>query len=230
MNTPTLAVGQWRSLDAGKQRLLRLSALCSAAYFVTKAWQPFPGSVALKALSIAPLAALAFRSLRGPEQLLLGGALACSCLGDIFLDLRGDYFVQGLGSFLLAQLLYIALFARNWPRPLRLTRGRLTALAAVLLLSFGLTAWLWPGLGKLAAPVLFYIGALTAMVAAALLAGFKQRWIVWGALLFMLSDSLIGINKFKLAVPLRDHLVWATYYLGQCGIALGYLRERTQQD
>jgi hypothetical protein len=24
-------------------------------------------------------------------------------------------------------------------------------------------------------------------------------------------------------VPLHDYVVWSTYYLGQCGIALGYL-------
>ena len=39
----------------------------------------------------------------------------------------------------------------------------------------------------------------------------------------MISDSLLAIHKFKEPVPLRDYLVWTTYYLGQCGIALGYL-------
>jgi hypothetical protein len=44
-----------------------------------------------------------------------------------------------------------------------------------------------------------------------------------GAVLFLISDSLLAIHKFKAPMPLRDYLVWSTYYLGQCGIALGYL-------
>ena len=88
-----------------------------------------------------------------------------------------------------------------------------------------LTIWMWPSLGKLAVAVAVYFGALTLMVESAILAQFKVRWIVVGALLFWLSDALLGVNRFKLAVPLRDYLVWATYYLGQGGLVLGYLQQ-----
>jgi uncharacterized membrane protein YhhN len=229
MTTITFPIGHERGLDTLNQRLLQLSAVCSALYFVTKAWQPYPGSVVLKGLCIAPLAVIAFRALKPPDNWLLGGALAFSTLGDVFLDLRG-MFVQGLGAFLIAHLIYVALFVRNWRRPLRLTSNHLTTLSALLLFSLMLTLWLWPGLGQLAVPVLCYIGAITLMVASAVIARFRQSWIVWGAVLFLISDALIGINRFKTPVPLRDYLVWATYYFGQCGIALGFLREKWEQD
>ena len=100
----------------------------------------------------------------------------------------------------------------------------------VLAFSVTLAVWMLPNLGKLTVPVMVYIGALTLMVESALLAQFKasqrSHWVVWGALLFMLSDSMIGVNRFKMAVPLRDYLVWGTYYIGQCGITLGYLAEK----
>lgn len=229
MNASTLALGRKSGLGAIEQTLLWLSLACSALYFVTKSWQPFPGSVVLKGLCIAPLAVIALRLLPPPNHLLLGGALAFSTLGDICLDLPG-LFVQGLGAFLIAHLIYVVLFVRNWQRPVRLSTNQQISLAALLFFSLAQTMWLWPDLGQLAVPVACYIGAITLMVASAIIGRFRQSWIVWGALLFLISDSLIGINKFKTPVPLRDYLVWATYYLGQCGIALGFLREQLEQD
>lgn len=234
MNTATLTLSRKSGLGAIEQTLLLLSLACSTLYFVTKSWQPFPGSVVLKGLCIAPLAVIAFRLLPSPNHLLLGGALAFSTLGDILLDwpgldLRG-MFVQGLGAFLIAHLIYAVLFVRNWQRPVRLSTNQQISLTALLFFSLAQMMWLWPGLGQLAVPVACYSGALTLMVASAIIGRFRQSWIVWGALLFLISDSLIGINKFKTPVPLHDYLVWATYYLGQCGIALGFLREQLEQD
>jgi uncharacterized membrane protein YhhN len=223
MNSEAQTISAPRSL--AQPFWLWLSAACSLVYFITKSWQPYPGSIALKALSIAPLAWLAFQHLPAPERWWLGTALSFATLGDILLDLPGNYFVQGLAAFLVTQLLYAGLFARHWQRPLRLPALGIV----VLLFSLTLTIWMLPGLGKLTIPVLCYIGALTLMAESAILANFKQRWIVWGAILFLLSDSLIGVNRFKLALPLRDYLVWATYYFGQCGITLGYLREKGQE-
>lgn len=202
-----------------------LSVVCGTLYFVTKSWQPFTGSIALKALSIAPLALLAFQS----KHRLLGAALCFATLGDVLLDWPGNYFVPGLCAFLVTQLLYALLFSRDWQRPFTLNAMTRMLVVGVLLFSVTLTAWMWPNLGKLAVPVMVYIGALTLMVESALLAQFKTKWIVWGAVLFMLSDSLIGVNRFKMDVPWRDYLVWATYYVGQCGIVLGYLQEKQNQ-
>lgn len=229
MSTATNTISRPPWLEVSAQRWLALSLVCSTLYFVTKPWQPFPGSVVLKGLCIAPLAVLAWQVLPKPANRWLGAALACSTLGDVLLDLRG-LFVQGLGAFLLAHLLYAGLFWRNWRRPVQISSSQTITLAALALFSLSLTLWLWTGLGKLAVPVLCYIGAITLMVATAVTARFRQSWIVWGAFLFLLSDALIGINKFKMPVPLRDYLVWSTYYLGQCGIALGFLREKLEHD
>jgi uncharacterized membrane protein YhhN len=236
MSLDALTFGRLRGFGASDRVLLLLSIASSAIYWLT-ASAPFPGRVWVKALSIATLAVLAFRLLReeahGREWLrdhdntILGAALVFSCLGDVLLDLDGErLFVQGLLAFLTAHFLYILLFVRNWPRPLRPGGGQLLLVAAILLTSLLLANWFAPSLGTFAKPVMLYLCVITVMTVTATLAGFSTRWIVAGALLFLISDALIATHKFKTPVPGRDFLVWSTYYLGQYGIAIGFLREK----
>jgi uncharacterized membrane protein YhhN len=243
MNTDVLTFGRLRGFGVLDQGLLFLSIASSTAYLATQSLQPFPGSIMLKGLSIAPLAALAPRLLgqakshpqglewlRDRDHLILGAALGFSCLGDIFLDLPGSYFVQGLVSFLVAHFIYILLFVRNWPRPLRPSGGQLILAAAVLVYSLLLSNWLSPDLGKMAAPVMVYICAITVMAVSTIFAGFSKPYVWIGAILFVLSDSMIAAGRFKTPVPGSEYLIWATYYLGQYGIAMGFLREKLGDD
>jgi uncharacterized membrane protein YhhN len=99
-------------------------------------------------------------------------------------------------------------------------------LGVLFVSSATLTGWLWPGLGHLAVPVLLYISALTTMAALAIGADTRYPGIAWGALLFVASDSLIGVTRFRAPVPLGDYLVWGTYYVAQCSLVLGFMRGR----
>jgi len=128
-----------------------------------------------------------------------------------------------LGAFLLAHLTYICLFARNRTPGIRLDPAHLAAVLLIMVSSATLAVWIVPSAGALAVPVVVYVCALTTMVSAAILARFRQPWVAVGAILFLISDALLAIHKFKMPVPLHDYLVWSTYYLGQCGIALGFL-------
>ncbi|MFN0088209.1 MAG: lysoplasmalogenase [Blastocatellia bacterium] len=238
MSLEALTFGRLHGFGSLEWGLLLLSISAGLLYFLTQSVQPFPGSIVLKALGMAPLAVLAFRvlqegPLRGKELLrdhdntILGMALAFSCLGDILLDRDPTgLFVQGLFAFLVAHLIYILLFVRNFHRPLRPTGSQMALIAVVLLFSLLLSNWFAPSLGDYARPVMIYVCTITLMVVCAILAAFSRPWIVAGALLFMLSDSIIAINRFKMPVPMRDYLVWGTYYLGQYGIAIGFLREK----
>ncbi len=197
-----------------------LSIACGAAYLITGPWQPYPGSFIVKGLSVGALAVVAFFA-RSP---VLGFALALSTVGDVLLDLDPvRLFVFGLGSFLVAHLIYTFLFVRSRRRPLGLGAKELLGAGAVLVYSIAVSSWLLPSLGDLIVPVAIYMCAITVMVLAAILARFSNPWVVTGALLFLASDSLLAINKFKTAVPYRDILVWSTYYLGQYSIAAGIL-------
>ena len=148
-----------------------------------------------------------FRSAGDPA--ILGIALALSSLGDVLLDLpRWGGFVRGLVAFLLAHLVYIALFARNFRRPLRPRLPQLLLIGLVLLYSLTLSAWFAPSLGPMANPVMIYICTITTMVVWAILAGFSRPWVWIGAVLFLISDSLIAVNRFKMHLPMRGPLIW----------------------
>jgi uncharacterized membrane protein YhhN len=236
-----LTFGRLRHFGSLDKGLLLLSIGGSVAYLATRAIQPFPGSVALKALGMAPLVVLAFRVLgkaererRGPggvrvgDRWILAAALALACVGDVFLHLGARrYFVHALAAFLLVHLAYVLLFTRHWPRPLRPTPAQLTLTALVLIYSVVMSSWLWTGLGGAqVVPVMAYAAAITAMTVSAILAGFAKPYVCVGAMLFVLSDSLIAAGRFKVPLPLAAYLIWPTYYLGQYGLAIGFLREK----
>src|SRR5262245_13088359 len=240
MSLDSLTFGHLRHFGSVDRALLLLSITCSVIYWATQSSRPYPGSVLLKMLSIAPLAIITFRALKEPsdkahgvewlrdrDNVILAAALAFSSLGDVLLDLDPPrLFLKGLFAFLVAHFIYILLFVRNWTRPLRPKGWQLAMTAVVLTYSMLLSNRLSPSLGTVAGPVMLYVCAITVMVVAALLVGFSKPWVYTGAILFLLSDSIIAVSKFKTPVPARDYLVWATYYLGQYGIAIGFLREK----
>jgi len=202
-----------------RRPLLSISAAATAIYMLT-------GGAIIKGCAVGALALLALRA-RGARRDagLLGLALALSTVGDVLLDLDPKLFVFGLAAFLLAHLTYISLFVRNRARPLAPGKWRVAVVIAVLAFSAALSVWILPSVGALAVPVVLYIGAITTMVSTAILARFEKPWVAVGAVLFLVSDALLAIHRFKTPVPLRDYLVWTTYYLGQCGIALGFLTQ-----
>ena len=220
--------------------LLLLSVASGIAYLVTRPFQPFPWSVMVKALGMAPLAVLGLRVLGRAERAasgvgglgirdsrILAAALSLSCLGDVLLHLGGRRnFAFGVSAFLLAHVAYVALCVRRWPRPLRPAPGRLALAGAVILYAVAFTAWLAPGLGPFGLLVLAYAVAITAMAVAAILARFSTPLVAIGALLFVLSDSLIAAGRFRAAVPLAGLLIWPAYYVGQYLITMGVLRDR----
>lgn len=147
--------------------------------------------------------------------------LFCSLVGDILLDWPGDLFVFGLGAFLLAHLAYLRAYFSDckrvaWP-----------ALFIALIVGGGMFSVLASaGLGPLLIPVICYSTAIGAMLWRAL-ARLNQPGInpqgAWlaavGALLFVLSDSLIGINRFVAPFEAGPYAIIVTYWLGQWAIA-----------
>lgn len=193
-----------------------ISILLSAAYFFTIPWHPFPGSWVIKAASVAILSVTAFR--RGATMLAIG--LALSALGDALLEYAPNLFVGGLVAFLAAHIVYTVTFVRVWRE-----RSIRPAAIAVIVYSAILGAWIVPAVGSLAVPVTIYVAAITAMVVSAITARLA-RWLELGVLLFLISDSVLAINRFRTPVPLGGWIVWATYYVGQLLIATNFVSAR----
>jgi alkylglycerol monooxygenase len=157
-------------------------------------------------------------------SILLIGALLFSLGGDVFLMLPGNVpvwglppFILGLASFLVAHIFYIALFRQGhaWFPSRR-------ALAGVLSVGALMYAIVWPGLADpiLKSAVAAYVLVISLMAAQAIGRATVQgdtaaRWVAVGACVFMVSDSLIAINKFVTPVALSSLWILATYYAAQ---------------
>lgn len=186
---------------------------------------PSPRRSVVKTLAVALLAVLAFVQ---QAPLLLIGALALSAAGDAFLSRPGERaFAAGLASFLAAHVLYIVLFATGGGGISALSLPRI-ALAIAMLLAVVPIAWrLLPNIeADLKVPVLVYVAAILVMGLAALTV--NSPAVIAGAVLFMVSDSILAWEKFLLpagsaaSAPMR-YAVWVTYYAAQLLITLGFL-------
>jgi len=132
----------------------------------------------------------------------------------------------GLGSFLLAHVAYIFFFLRvkkinlprrKWSIPVTLC---IVAYIAVLLV------WLQGGLGDLRVPVLVYALALGGMLLAAIQAfdpksGSPAIICIPGAVLFVISDSLLAIDKFLYPFAAAALVIMLTYGLAQLLLVQG---------
>lgn len=190
--------------------LFLVSSLC---YLLTIQFGPYRGSYIVKSIPILSLAALV---LTGSQNRLIFLGLLFSAGGDIALDLdRGRYFVHGLGLFLVAHIFYTAAFLQGGWLTNRLT---LTVISILVVYAVAMSLLLRPKLGNLAVPVYLYIAVITAM---GISASFRGSWVLAGALIFMLSDSMIAINKFLQPIPGSNYWIMITYYLAQYLIAKG---------
>lgn len=151
-------------------------------------------------------------------------------------DLNPLYFMVGLGSFLVAHILYALVYGR-----MRWASGgdslhkvhRLRMAFPVVLAGTGLIVILYPSLGELRIPVVIYALVLMVMVINALFryqqTTFSSFFMVTaGAVFFMISDSVLAINKFLEPVPGAGVWIMGTYVLAQFLIIQGLLRHSPQ--
>lgn len=161
-------------------------------------------------------------------------ALAFCWLGDVFLmfDYKHElFFMAGLGSFLTGHVLYILCYQRlrfnEATNPL-LGPQKIRFSLPILLAGTGLVVVLYPTLGGLRIPVMLYALVITVMALQALFRfGYTTiksfALIFCGAICFMISDSLLAINKFLQPVPMASLCIMATYILAQYLIVEGVL-------
>jgi uncharacterized membrane protein YhhN len=149
------------------------------------------------------------------QQAILAG-LIFSLIGDVFLIRQDQFFVPGLICFLIGHLCYITAF---WTQP------NLISVVFYLIYVVFFLNLLWQYLGKLKIPVVIYSLILAVMSWMALSLTVKHPdhhtfHAPLGSVLFIASDSLLAVNKFK--KPFRFAHLWilATYFLAQWMIAL----------
>ncbi|MCG8208195.1 lysoplasmalogenase [Tenacibaculum finnmarkense] len=148
----------------------------------------------------------------------LVSALFFSFWGDVFLLDKTNYFVFGLGSFLVAHIMYIKMTANF----LRKTAVIQILKSAVIFVALFVTIFLLikDNLGEMLVPVLVYGTAISGFGTCALLNYQQEKStentvLLLGAILFIASDSGIALNNFYSPTHFFDIAIIILYVLAQ---------------
>jgi uncharacterized membrane protein YhhN len=209
--------------------LAALAVAVSAALAIRAAYRGEPRGVRLfkplTTILVLATTLLVFTPADPRYRTLILAGLALSLGGDVFLMLGPSRFLPGLGCFLAAQLVYAWAFTTSAPGgggPLWLaTPFAFFAVIVVLALWKGL-----PGL-TLRGAVVVYAAAIALMAwRAAARAGApgvtpaSGAAALAGACLFLASDAVLAVNRFRQPFRLGESVTLATYWAAQFLIAL----------
>lgn len=164
------------------------------------------------------VAAFLWGGAASPYGRLVLVALCLSWLGDVLLiPRRTIYFLAGLGSFLVAHLVFAGAFAQQAEGPTALVIGG-TAMAAF---GLGVLRWLWPQLDtRLRPAVIAYVAAISVMVTLASgTLGPSGPALLAGAIAFAVSDVFVARQRFVRRSFLNKALGLPLYYAGQLLLA-----------
>jgi len=165
-------------------------------------------------------------------------ALIMSWFGDVFLMFDARFFMLGLGSFLIAQAVYMIVYSRAvlTSGVMALYRWR-TYWMLSLLLGYGtyLVWWIQPQLGDKLFPVIIYAMSLLGMVFLAFLRNGRTNRVSYllvyaGALMFMTSDSMLAISLFDASFWYDGYWIMLTYILAQLLIVNGLVAHAKLQE
>ncbi|MBN4084720.1 lysoplasmalogenase [Flavobacteriaceae bacterium AH-315-B10] len=156
-------------------------------------------------------------------------ALIFSLTGDVllmFVSKSPKFFISGLVAFLLAHIMYILVFLRSRNK----TANTLPIIVILLIYASGIFYFLKDGLEDMLIPVLLYLAVILVMASTAFLRRRSNRnsyiLIFAGAIFFMISDSLLALNKFYQPLAYSNISIMLTYALAQYFIVLGILKQK----
>ncbi len=201
------------------------AAVC-LVHLVTLSLDASPWDSITKCLAVPVLIAWSLQVAHAPRLLSL--ALLFCLGGDAFLEFDG-LFVAGMASFALAHACFIALFvSRGALDDLR----RHPAVVAVLALAaIGLVALVWGGIDDpvIRAVVPFYAFLLSGTAATALV---TNRLAGIGAVMFLVSDSIIALSEFGRIEPsaLTSLAIMVLYLGAVAALAVGTVQMSSRDD
>ncbi|WP_417856288.1 lysoplasmalogenase [Xanthomarina gelatinilytica] len=162
-------------------------------------------------------------------KLLIVLALICSFLGDILLMFTNHsayFFMGGLLAFLSAHIFYVLVFLKQRNK----SKKGWVFMGLMLVYGILLFYFLRDGLNNLLYPVIIYMVVILSMATTAFLRQgqvAKNSYILVfvGAILFMISDSILALNKFYQPLPFTNFSIMFTYGFAQLFIVLGLLKQ-----
>ena len=206
--------------------LLCLTLLIALADWVAVAADRRPAEYALKPATMVALGAvvLALDLPDGQLRWWYLAAIVASLAGDVFLMLPETAmdpepaFVAGLGSLLVAHMLYVVGMIILGVSGGALAVGAAVALVVIATVGRRVVIGAKATDRRLFAPVMAYVAVIAVMIATSFGTGIVVGIV--GALLFGLSDSVIGWTRFLRDFPHSRVLGMVAYHLGQVGLVL----------
>ena len=161
-------------------------------------------------------------------RLLAIGALLFSVFGDValmFESINSSYFTVGLIAFLIAHLLYISVFLKHRNS----SKKPFGFIALLLLYALALFLIMRDRLGDMMVPVVVYMLVILTMATTAFLRQKRVNtesfnWVFVGAVFFLISDSILALDKFHEPIMLSSVSIMLTYALAQYCIIIGLLK------
>jgi uncharacterized membrane protein YhhN len=157
-------------------------------------------------------------------------ALLLSWIGDVLLIFQSQdemFFIAGLCAFLLAHVFYIIFFHKIRMR--ENIRSNAWFLLIIVVYYAALMNFLSPYLGDMKLPVRIYGIVISFMFLLALHMVYLKdkitgRYLLGGAALFVISDTLLALNKFWQPIEFAGVLIMLTYGLAQYFLIRGAVR------
>jgi uncharacterized membrane protein YhhN len=146
------------------------------------------------------------------KRIVIAGLFVCMIADGVIY-----WFMAGLITFFIGHLFYIFAFKSASRKPVPIW-------CAIPLILYGVAMAIWiagsqfaVGESILGAAIIAYIAVILTMGWMAIRTGMGLA--ITGALLFILSDSVLAIDRFVIGIPYRDAFVMVTYYAAQIFIA-----------
>lgn len=211
-----------------KNRIVAVFFALSGAYLGSLFFSPYAFQYIPKALPIALLIVMVVNRLAGIPRVIVASALLFSLAGDVVLTLSIKHnFLAGLTCFFLAHIAYVMAFynlkkyayhTQHSEASSKFTRGLISF--CVIVFALLMATHILPASKTLYVPVLAYLSVILLMGLSAVWFG-NTRFIISGALLFVISDAVLAQSVFHTPLPFSPFLVMLTYYAAQLCLAFG---------
>lgn len=214
--------------------MIRIFAGLSLIYLSFEINANTEGTFYLKPLLLLPLITAVIKYPKTSLKNLLVSALVFSWCGDVLLlfTKRSElYFIFGLISFLTAHIFYTILFVKEIKKANGKLKFKNVGLVFIVVYLISFLYVLFPHLGGLKIPVIIYALIITTMLFTAW--QLSKCWpkplsilLLTGALSFVLSDSILAINKFYQPLPYSGFLIMTTYLFAQGALVVSWLEKK----
>ncbi|MGI9531755.1 lysoplasmalogenase [Lutimonas sp.] len=160
-------------------------------------------------------------------------ALVFSFVGDVLLLDKVNYFIFGIGAFLITQLIYVLIFSKGLGEASG--KHKLVSILPFLLFFSVLISILKPNLNELLIPVSIYGFVISVFGMVSLLKYLNEKngynlLLLQGAVLFIISDSMIALNKFFEEQSFYPVSIMITYIAAQYLITSHVLQNELMKD